>query len=29
MMTGPMDLLLSIDFAGGVDQLMLPLTVSG
>ena len=29
MMTGPMDLLLSIDFAGGVDRLMLPLTVSG
>jgi hypothetical protein len=29
MMTGPMELLLSIDFAGGVDHLMLPLTVSG
>ncbi|MDX6291707.1 MAG: hypothetical protein QOH50_782, partial [Kribbellaceae bacterium] len=29
MMTGPMELLLSIDFAGGVDHLILPLTVSG
>jgi hypothetical protein len=29
MMAGPMELLVSIDFAGGVDRLTLPLTVSG
>jgi hypothetical protein len=29
MMTGPMELLLSIEFAGGVDHLTLPITVGG
>jgi hypothetical protein len=29
MMPGPMQLLLSIHSAGGIDQLTLPLTVGG
>jgi hypothetical protein len=29
MMTGPMELNVSLDYAGGVDHLTLPLTVGG